>query len=330
MNTTPFPFHRYEMIRHPAENLVPALRHTHLQTLALLEDPTIIQMVRDKFTASGIAGMDQRDDASLLLGGWVENVQMAYLATRGVVLHIDDMDLLKACEHSSLPDDACLPDLALPYPAIEIRFHRDSGIAPCIYLDLNDPGYKAFLADCTPPGVPPFKSRCDLTEGGEAVIAVAADTDEENLPIYGEHVRHRDPVMPQLQSSTHSLANQRQVDKAYNAFRTAVIAMMLRWEEVQAKGRDKTVQRLPATLARTMGRRSAFRASMPRLYTTPTSTPSTTHHDGREVTGHWRRAHFRTLLHSRYKRGEDGRPKVIFVAVSAVKGGGRGRRERRV
>lgn len=323
MNTIPFPYHRYEMIRQPAEKLVPTLQHVCLQSIALLDDPRIIQMVRDKYTASGITGMNQRDDASLLMGGWLENVQIAYLATRGVVLHIDDMNLLKACEHSSLPDDACLPDLALPYPAIEIRFHKDSGIAPCIYLDLNNPDYLAFVANCTPTQGKGFDTRSSHIEGGEAVIAVAADTDEEPLAIYGEHVRHHDPVMPQLLASTHSLANQQQVDKAYNAFRTAVIAMMLRWEEVQEKSRDRSIRGLPATLARTAGRRRTFRASMPRLYTNPTTTTHSPSHDGHEVTGHWRRAHFRTLLHSRYKRGEDGRPKVIFVAVTAIKGGGR-------
>ena len=300
--TTPFPYHRYPTLE--PEGLV-ELKEVTLQMIGM-----------DATRRLSEQRYPDRDPNSIYVSGWMEHVQVAYVATRGVVLHLDDPDMIEACRNSALPPDATLNDLKIPYPAIEIRFHADSGIPPVLFLRTDFPEYRKFLAECQGKETE-FGLSADEWKHGAAYIASAAPEGAKEF-VYADMIRPEEPLVPQF--GKYAVSTTEEIAKTADAFRIAAMAMLLRWKETKT---PKMVQGVPARVARTMERRPSYRASMPRLYAPSHDHGGDGNGGGHEVRGHWRRAHFRVLTHPRYKRDADGRPKIIYVPVTAVKGGGK-------
>jgi hypothetical protein len=315
MKTTAFPFHRYR----------PVLNHedvaARLKTLA--HDTR--QMTDEGSPAAALAGhrYPGRDIISLLLGGWCEFVQVACVAQKGVVLHLSDLSLIEACRNSILPPELTLDDFHLPFPFIEVRFHEDSGLPPAFAVNIQHPDYLEMRDTAWGDW---GNWRLVQDEWAGAWVLASA----EMRPGAMEHVRSMSvessrPLVEQMAYSPRSVATDEELNETREVFKILCLSLLLRWEESTQRV-PKSVRGLPAPAARRIERRRHMNLMPPKLYTNYQqdahhSTP-TDHH----VNAHWRRAHFRVLAHARYKRDEQGRPRVLFIAPTAIHGGGKSER----
>jgi len=308
MNTLPFPFYRYAMV---FESGLPYLANA---TRQMLDGDLAYKLSRSRYP-----GLEHTTE-SLLIGGFLEHVQVKMVAERGVVLHLDDLGMIEACRNSILPDTLTLDDFHLPYPFMEIRFHQDSGIPPAYAVDMHHPEYRKAWREAWGNEMP-----IDLvsdTWPGAWVLVTAEKEDSAKEFVRALAVDPTIPLWDQMLHSPRSVASTEELEETRVAFRVLLLALLLRREEVK-EGIKKTIRGLPAKVARTMEHRPNLRVCPPLITASTGPRGHEITGNGHEVTGHWRQAHFRVLSHPRYKREENGGPQILYIKPIAVKGGGR-------
>ncbi len=252
-----------------------------------------------------------------LYGGAAEFADIGILLLKGVVIHIVDPDILARLKESRLPETMTLDDIGLPMPLIEFRFAHGPAV---IVSDYGHPVYKDWYSRHIP-------VQLRAVEENNVLIGMSShDPIKSDHFLAGKFVDRTKPILAQLNDVHKTYSTKLELKELEQQFTSAVFALLLGTEKVETPTR---VHGLTPAAARYDKRRGHYKViaplfSMPHRGTEPSELVTDT---PRALAPHWRKAHFRILLDKRFKRDDNGRPRIVSVQASAICGGGRTERK---
>lgn len=313
LKTKPFPWHHatyYDTSLSPVENV----RRYLIKVFEMVE--TRKDEVLEVYRRAG-RHVDDSTLESACNGAILEQSALVYHMNYGVVVHVDDPELLRKVHASTLPDALTLEDIRPPYPIMEIRF--SDGTPAVLYTEYGYQGLADFVAEVAPA----VRFAPVLNNDVDIITMTENKSDKNPSGVCGSFFSKSAPLNAQFKSTARTISTVEELEITRQAFSAGVLAMMLRMDEIKGKFRQH-LPAVPGKLARKLCSRRNFRVNVPDLYSPQRDNhPSgmTLQGDRKGVEPHWRRSHYRVLLAPCYKRDENGRVRIVEVSAAAVHGG---------
>jgi hypothetical protein len=311
MKTIPFSYGPY--VERLGADIEQGVARLMAETRSMVHDYNHDVHVRRAMNDLFVAQNRKDDVEQALWGGFEEFASIALLLLKGVVIHIVDPDILARLKESRLPETMALDDIGLPFPILEMRFAHGPAV---IVIDYGHPVYKDWYSKHIP-------VQLRAVEENNVLIGMGShDPVKSDHFLAGKFIDRTKPILAQLNDVHKTYSTKLELKELEQQFTSAVFALLLGTEKVETPTR---VHGLTPEAARCDKRRKHYKVVAP-LFTMPhkgVEPANLVHDEPRAITPHWRKAHFRILLDKRFKRDENGRPRIVSVQASAIRGGSR-------